>query len=45
VFLVSGEAKRDILRRIRDGAPDLPAAQMRPVGRVHWFVDRAAAGS
>jgi 6-phosphogluconolactonase len=45
VFLVSGEAKRDILRRARDGAPDLPAAQVRPVGRVHWFVDRAAAGS
>jgi 6-phosphogluconolactonase len=41
-FLVSGAAKREILARIREGAADVPAARIRPVGRLHWFVDRAA---
>jgi 6-phosphogluconolactonase len=41
-FLVSGEAKRQILARIRTGPADVPAAHIRPVGRLHWFVDRAA---
>lgn len=43
-FLVSGAAKREILGRIRAGARDVPAARLRPVGRLHWFVDRAADG-
>jgi 6-phosphogluconolactonase len=43
VFLVTGAAKRTILETILGGASDLPAARLRPVGRVHWFVDRAAA--
>jgi 6-phosphogluconolactonase len=42
-FLVSGSAKRDILTRVRRGE-DLPAAKLRPVGRLRWMVDRAAAG-
>ena len=42
VFLVTGTAKREILARVRAGAPDLPAACLRPVGRLHWFADRAA---
>ena len=41
-FLVSGAAKREILARVRTGATDAPAARLRPVGRLHWFVDRAA---
>lgn len=41
-FLVTGPAKREILARARAGAPDAPAARLRPVGRLHWFADRAA---
>jgi 6-phosphogluconolactonase len=43
-FLVSGEGKRDILDKILSGETDFPAAQIRPVGEVIWFTDRAAAG-
>jgi 6-phosphogluconolactonase len=43
-FLVSGEGKRDILDKILSGETDFPAAHIRPVGKVIWFVDRAAAG-
>jgi 6-phosphogluconolactonase len=42
-FLVTGAAKRRIMQSIFDGATDAPAARLRPVGRIHWFVDRAAA--
>ena len=41
-FLVGGAAKREMLARIRKGLADVPAARIRPVGRLHWFVDRAA---
>jgi len=44
VFLVTGEGKRAILVRVRAGDPALPAAHIRPLGRLSWFVDRAAAG-
>lgn len=43
-FLVSGEAKRDILDKILSGDTNFPAAHIRPVGEVIWFADRAAAG-
>ena len=43
VFLVEGARKRDAFGRVRAG-DDLPAARIRPVGQLHWFVDRAAAG-
>ena len=43
-FLVTGSAKEPILRAIRDGSSQVPAAQVRPVGELFWFVDRAAAG-
>ena len=43
-FLVSGEGKRDILDRILSGETNFPAAHIRPVGKVIWFADRAAAG-
>jgi len=43
-FLVAGQGKRAILARARAGDPALPAARIRPVGRLQWLVDRAAAG-
>jgi 6-phosphogluconolactonase len=42
-FLVSGAEKAAILGAIRAGESDVPAARLRPVGELVWFVDRAAA--
>jgi 6-phosphogluconolactonase len=41
-FLVSGAGKRAILSRLLGGG-DMPAARLRPVGRLRLFVDRDAA--
>ncbi len=43
-FLVAGADKREVLARVRAGAPDLPASHYRPTGELHWFADQAAAG-
>jgi len=43
-FLVEGREKAAILRAIRAGGSQVPAARVRPVGELLWFVDRAAAG-
>jgi 6-phosphogluconolactonase len=43
-FLVAGREKAAILRAIRAGNSEVPAARVRPVGELFWFVDRAAAG-
>jgi 6-phosphogluconolactonase len=43
-FLVAGREKAAILSAIRGGDSALPAARVRPVGELIWFVDRAAAG-
>jgi len=43
-FLVAGEEKAEIFGTIRAGNSGLPAARVRPVGELLWFVDRAAAG-
>jgi 6-phosphogluconolactonase len=43
-FVVAGEAKAAVLHRVRAGDSSLPAARVRPVGELVWFVDRAAAG-
>jgi 6-phosphogluconolactonase len=43
-FLVAGAGKRQILDHVLSGATDVPAARLHPVGEVHWFLDRAAAG-
>jgi 6-phosphogluconolactonase len=43
-FLVTGSEKEPVLRAIRDGRSQVPAARVRPVGELFWFVDRAAAG-
>lgn len=46
VFVVSGSGKRGMLDRILSGADTaVPAARIRPTGRVLWLVDQAAAGS
>jgi 6-phosphogluconolactonase len=42
-FLVSGEEKADMLRRVLEGDRSLPAARVKSEGDVVWFVDRAAA--
>jgi 6-phosphogluconolactonase len=42
-FLVTGESKRGAVARARSGDRTIPAARVRPVGRLHWFTDRAAA--
>jgi 6-phosphogluconolactonase len=42
-FLVAGREKAAILRAIRAGGSNVPAARVRPVGELVWFVDRAAA--
>jgi 6-phosphogluconolactonase len=43
LFLVSGEAKRDILSKVMAGA-DLPGARARSNGVTTWLTDAAAAG-
>jgi 6-phosphogluconolactonase len=42
-FVVSGKAKRDVVMRAQSGDRTIPASMIRPVGRLHWFTDRAAA--
>jgi 6-phosphogluconolactonase len=44
-FLVAGREKAAMLRAIRAGGSQVPAARVRPVGELFWFVDRAAADS
>ena len=43
-FLATGAGKRDVVARAQAGDRTLPAALVRPVGRLHWFTDHAAAG-
>ena len=45
LFLVSGEAKRQILADVLSGRSRAPAALLRPQGELLWFVDRAAAAA
>lgn len=44
VFLVSGAAKRDILKRVHAGGSSVPAAKLEPIGDLLFIADRAAAG-
>jgi 6-phosphogluconolactonase len=44
-FLVAGWEKAAVLEAIRAGGSQVPAARVRPVGELFWFVDRAAADS
>ena len=43
-FLVAGREKTAILTAIRGGDSSLPAARVRTVGELIWFIDKAAAG-
>ena len=43
-FLVAGEEKAEIFSAIRAGNSQVPAARVRPVGALFWFVDQAAVG-
>ena len=44
-FLVAGKEKREMLVRALASDQALPAAKVRPVGDLTWFVDEAAAPS
>lgn len=44
-FLVSGEDKRAVLRKVLAGDRTKPAAQLSPAGDILYIVDRAAAGT
>jgi 6-phosphogluconolactonase len=39
-FLATGEGKREAVARAMAGDRETPAALVRPVGHLHWFVDR-----
>lgn len=43
-FLVTGGEKALVVDAVRAGDKRLPATHVRPVGKVVWFLDRAAAG-
>jgi len=43
-FLVAGKDKAAIFSAIRAGASQVPAARVKPVGEIIWFVDKATAG-
>jgi 6-phosphogluconolactonase len=42
-FLIAGEGKRAVLERLFRGERVLPAARLHPRGRLHFFLDCAAA--
>ena len=42
-FLATGKEKREVIARAQAGDRAIPAAMIRPVGRLYWFTDRAAA--
>jgi 6-phosphogluconolactonase len=42
-FLATGEGKRRVVAGAKAGDCEIPAGMVRPVGRLHWFTDRAAA--
>ena len=42
-FVVTGREKREVVARAQEGDRTIPAGVIRPVGRRHWFTDRAAA--
>jgi 6-phosphogluconolactonase len=44
-FLVAGQEKAAIFGTIRTGGSRVPAARVKPVGELIWFVDRMAAGA
>jgi len=45
VFLVTGGDKADVVARVQQGDPALPAARIQAEGEVVWFLDKEAAGA
>ena len=43
-FLVAGKEKAAMVQTIRAGGSRVPAARVKPVGELVWFLDRAASG-
>ena len=43
-FLVAGKSKQAVLDQVLSGGSTAPAARVKPVGEIIWFVDREAAG-
>ena len=41
-FVVTGREKRQVVARAQARDRMIPAAVIRPVGRLHWFMDHAA---
>jgi len=41
-FLATGQEKRGVIARAQAGDRTIPAGNVRPTGRLHWFTDRAA---
>jgi 6-phosphogluconolactonase len=42
-FVVTGAEKRQVVERAQAEDHAIPAGAIRPIGRLHWFTDRAAA--
>jgi 6-phosphogluconolactonase len=43
-FVATGIDKRAVVARAQAQDPTIPAGLVRPLGQLHWFTDRAAAG-
>ena len=43
-FIVAGADKREVVAKVRGGDMAQPAARLRPVGELRWFLDAAASG-
>jgi 6-phosphogluconolactonase len=44
-FVAAGRDKRTMMQRVLTGDRELPAARIRPIGELIWFIDNAAQGS
>jgi 6-phosphogluconolactonase len=42
-FLIAGADKQPMLKRLIAADPSIPAGRLKPKGKLHFFVDRAAA--
>jgi 6-phosphogluconolactonase len=43
-FVAAGADKRSMMQRVLAGERELPAARIRPIGELIWFIDNAAQG-
>jgi 6-phosphogluconolactonase len=43
-FVAAGADKHAMMTRVLAGERELPSARVKPVGELHWFIDRAAQG-